>query len=106
MGRLQANAKQNRKLNAGSVMLDRLSTNTALIKVFYQANKLSQRTKSAVLHITSSKIQPQLTQQQSNNLSKNVTNNCDELAKQGKVRTSPMRALRRLTGLDARRGSQ
>ncbi|QIJ04127.1 MULTISPECIES: hypothetical protein [Shewanella] len=49
MGRLQANAKQNRKLNAGSVMLDRLSTNTALIKVFYQANKLSQRTNSAVL---------------------------------------------------------
>ncbi|QIJ04123.1 hypothetical protein [Shewanella chilikensis] len=32
--------------------------------------------------VTSSKIQPRLPQQQSNNLSKNVTNNCDELAKQ------------------------
>ena len=44
MGKLQANAKSNRIKNSGGVMPDRLSTNTALMKMFYQAQKQSHDT--------------------------------------------------------------
>ena len=49
MGKQQANAKRNRLKNSGSVMPDRLSTNTALMKVFYQAQKRSHETNSGKL---------------------------------------------------------
>ncbi|MGL5907688.1 MAG: hypothetical protein ACRCZA_13395 [Shewanella sp.] len=49
MGKQQANAKSNRLKNSGSVMPDRLSTNTALMKIFYLAQKQSHHTNSGKL---------------------------------------------------------
>ena len=51
MGKLQANAKSNRIKNSGGVMPDRLSTNTALMKMFYQAQKQSHDTNTGKLLI-------------------------------------------------------
>ena len=49
MGKLQANAKSHRLKNSGGVMPDRLGTNTALMKMFYQAEKQSHETNSGKL---------------------------------------------------------